>query len=478
MKNLLACIFLILFVQKSFAQTAAIDYKDAFRLIDAWIEAQRDYSDIPSVAVAIVKDQETVWSKAYGMANSEGKVVASTNTIYSICSISKLFTSVAIMQLYDAGKLRLDDKIETILPNYNLKQQYKESGPVTIRSLLTHSSGLPRESDFPYWTGPDFPFPTQAQMNTKLGEQQTLYPSSTYFQYSNLGMSLLGEVVENISGRPYDKYVEENILKPLRLNSTYTYIPKEEWGKKMAIGYGATKRDGSRDKVNLFDAKAIKAAAGYSSNVEDLARFASWQFRLLNNGATEILKSSTLKEMHRVQWVDPDWKTYWGLGFFISQQDGITIIGHGGSCPGYRTTLQLDPKEKMAYTVMINAGGESPELFAKEIREIISKIPKDKTTKKSTINPEQYAGTYTSQPWGSEKIVTPWYGDLVILNLPNENPDEGMTVLQHVSGDSFKRVRKDKTLAEEIRFERDSAGKVIRMLQHSNYSTRMVLDKK
>ncbi len=159
-------------------------------------------------------------------------------------------------------------------------------------------------------------------------------------------MALLGEVVEKISGQSYDTYVEENILKPLRLTSTRTYIPKEEWGTKMAIGYGATKREGPRDKVNLFDAKGITAAAGFSSNVEDLARFASWQFRLLNNGGTEILKSSTLKEMHRVQWADPDWKTYWGLGFSVSQQDGITIVGHGGSCPGYRTTLQLDPKEK------------------------------------------------------------------------------------------------------------------------------------
>lgn len=477
MKYCLTAIVLLLFVQKSFSQPQIIDYKDALQLINSWIEAQRDYADIPSVSVAIVRDQETIWLKAFGMANNEGKVAASSNTLYSICSISKLFTAVAIMQLYDAGKLRLDDNIETILPNYNLKQQYKESGPVTIRSLLTHSSGLPRESDFPYWTGPDFPFPSKEQMNLKLGEQQTLYPSSTIFQYSNLGISLLGEVVEKISGQPYDKYVDDNILKPLKLTSTRPYLPKEEWGRKLAIGYGATKREGQRDKVNLFDAKGIKAAAGYSSNVEDLTRFASWQFRLLNNGGNEILKSSSLKEMHRVQWIDPDWKTFWGLGFSISQQDGTTMIGHGGSCPGYRTTFQLDLKEKMAYIVMINAGGESPELFAKEIREIIAKIPKDKTAK-NNIDLAQYSGTYTSQPWGSEKIITPWYGNLVMLNLPTGNPDEGMTVLQHVSGDTFKRLRADKSLGEEIRFEKDSLGKVIRVLQHSNYSTRIIPDKK
>lgn len=478
MKYFLTCLILFLSVQKSFSQHQTIDYADALHLINSWVEAQRDYADIPSISIAIVKDQETIWRKAFGMANNDGRVPASTNTLYSICSISKLFTSVAIMQLYDAGKLRLDDSIESILPNYNLKQQYKESGPITIRSLLTHSSGLPRESDYPYWTGPDFPFPSKEQMNLKLGEQQTLYPSSTIFQYSNLGMSLLGEVVEKISGQPYDKYVEDNILTPLKLASTHPYIPKEEWGKKMAIGYGATKREGPRDKVNLFEAKGIKAAAGFTSNVEDLARFASWQFRLLNNGGAEILKSSTLREMHRVQWVDPDFRTFWGLGFAIAQLDGTIMIGHGGSCPGYRTTFQLDPKEKMGYIVMINAGGESPDFFAKEIREIISKIPKDRTAKKNNVDMEQYSGTYTSQPWGSEKIIMPWYGDLVMLNLPSENPDEGMTVLQHVSGDTFKRVRRDKTLGEEVRFERDSSGKVIRVLQHSNYSNRILLDKK
>jgi CubicO group peptidase (beta-lactamase class C family) len=473
MKTFFTCLALCLTVHLSYSQASSADYKDAFRLIDSWVEAQKDYKKLPSVSVAIVKDQETIWSKAYGTVNSDSKTAASTNTLYSICSISKLFTSVAIMQLYDAGKLRLDDTIEQLLPNYNLKQQHKGSGPITIRSLLTHSSGLPRESDYPYWTGPDFPFPSQEQLYAKLGEQQTLYPSSTYFQYSNLGMSLLGEVIEKVSGQPYAKYVEDNIMKPLKLSATHPYIPKDELGKKLAIGYGAIKRDGSRDKVNLFDAKGIVAAAGFTSNVEDLAKFAAWQFRLLNTDGTEILKSSTLKEMHRVQWVEPDWKTYWGLGFSISQPEGVTIVGHGGSCPGYRTTLQLSPKDKMAYTVMINAGGESPEAFAKEIREIISKVPKEKSGNKNAINLEQYAGTYSSQPWGSEKIITPWYGDLAMVGFPNDSPDENMAVFQHVSGDIFKRVRKDKTLAEEIRFERDASGKVVRVLQHSNYSTRI-----
>jgi CubicO group peptidase (beta-lactamase class C family) len=208
MKHFLNWVAMLLFLQQSFSQTQTQpqtnQFTDALRLIDSWAEAQQDYLKLPSISIAIVKDQQTIWSKAYGMANSDGKLAASTNTLYSICSISKLFTSIAIMQLYDAGKLRLDDNIETILPQYKLKQQFKDSGPITIRSLLTHSSGLPRESEYPYWTGPDFPFPSQQQLNAKLSEQQTLYPASTYFQYSNLGISLLGEVIEKVSGKSCD----------------------------------------------------------------------------------------------------------------------------------------------------------------------------------------------------------------------------------------------------------------------------------
>ena len=148
--------------------------------------------------MAIVRDQELLWSKAYGFADVKKKTPATPETVYSICSITKLFTSIAIMQLYEQGKLRLDDSLSTILPERPIHQQFSDSGPITIRSLLTHSSGLPRESDFPYWSGPEFKFPTKDQITEKLDQQETLYPAASYFQYSNLGMILLGEVVEKI----------------------------------------------------------------------------------------------------------------------------------------------------------------------------------------------------------------------------------------------------------------------------------------
>lgn len=472
MKKLLF-LFILCTAVASRAQNPSVDYTDALVFLDRWLEAERDYKHLPGISVSVTKDQQLLWSKAYGHSNVATKVAASPATIYSICSISKLFTAVAIMQLYDEGKLRLDDPIESILTDFKLRQQFKDSGPITIRSLLTHSSGLPRESDYPYWTGPDFPFPTQDQVNSKLKDQQTLYPASTYFQYSNLGLTLLGEIVEKVSGKKYNDYVEEKILKPLQLNATHPYLPASEHGKKMAMGYGALNREGHREPVALFDARGITSAAGYSSNVEDLGRFASWQFRLLEKGGTEVLKSSTLKDMQRVHWMDPDWNISWGLGFSVSREGSTTLVGHGGSCPGYRTTLELDPKEKMAYSVMINAGGEDPDFFAREIREVLAKVPTEKQTLKAGVDLAKYAGNYSDQPWGNETIVTPWYGDLAVVGATSTNPDEGMRLLRHVEGNTFRRVRKDNALGEEVVFETDAAGKVTRLRWHSNYSVKI-----
>src|SRR5210317_1135514 len=100
------------------------------------------------------------------------------------------------MQLRDADKLTLWDSVGKHLDWFDIAQEYDGSGPITIESLLTHSSGLPRESDFPYWNGPDFPFPTRQQMIAKLKTQNTLYPAQRYFQYSNLALSLAGEIVQ------------------------------------------------------------------------------------------------------------------------------------------------------------------------------------------------------------------------------------------------------------------------------------------
>ncbi len=456
----------------SLAQNTEKDsLRDAFNLIDTWLEAQLEYDNIPGLSVAIVKDQNVLWSKGYGFSNVENKVEATSKTIYSICSISKLFTSIAIMNLYEEGKLRLDDPVADLLPGFNIQQKYDQSGPITIRGLLTHSSGLPREADAPYWTGPDFPFPSREEVKANLGKQETLYSASTYWQYSNLAMSLLGEVIEQVSGVPYDKYIEDLILKPLQLNNTKTVLPEDQWGKQMATGYSAIKRDGSRDVIQLFDARGIKAAAGFSSTVEDLAKFSSWQFRLLDNGKEEILKPATLKEMQRVHWVDPDFNTFWGLGFSVRESDGEKVVGHGGSCPGYRTNLSLTPGEELSIIVMMNSM-DNPSKYGNEIAKILKKA-NGKKIAKNAPNLSPYVGKYNYQPWSSETHLIEWYGQLAVLSFPADSPSGSMTLLKHEEGDTFSWIRSDKSAGDRITFERNAAGKVTKMWRHNNAAKKL-----
>lgn len=456
------------------AQENKKDYKDAFQLAKVWLDAQKDFDQLPGISVAIVEDQEILWTAGIGDSNKEDGVKMQPSTLCSICSISKLFTAVAIMKLYDEGKLRLDDKVADLLPTYNLRQKFDQSGPVTVRSLLTHSSGLPREADYPYWTGPDFPFPTKEQINEKLGGQETLYPASTYFQYSNLGLTLLGQIVEAVSGSSYDDYVQQNILAPLGLQDTRPTMPKELYGKQLAKGYGAINRKREREGIELFDANGITAAAGFSSNVTDLANFASWQFRLREQLAAEILKPATLKYMQQVHWTNPDWKTTWGLGFVVFKgSNGNTWVGHGGSCPGYRSILQLDLKSKMAYAVMINAGGTNPGSYARGLQAILAKVkaaPKkaDDATDNKKVNLSDYTGYYSNQPWWSEEYIGVWGDKLVTLNLPSRSPGEAMTMYKHIEGDTFRRIRDNKELGETMVFKRNEANQVNAYISHTN----------
>src|SRR5450432_967891 len=127
---------------------------EALRLVDVWLESVQAYQRLPALSAGVVQADKMVWSKGYGSLDALHKIPATPQTIYSICSISKLFTSIALMQQWEAGRVRLDEPVTTYLPWAKFKSLDKDSVPITLRAVLTHSAGLPREADFPYWTGP------------------------------------------------------------------------------------------------------------------------------------------------------------------------------------------------------------------------------------------------------------------------------------------------------------------------------------
>jgi hypothetical protein len=172
--------------------------------------------------------------------------------------------------------------------------------------------------------------------------------------------------------------------------------------------------------------------------------------------------------------MDPDWKTSWGLGFSVYQVDGKTLVGHGGSCPGYRSSLVIDPQKRWAFIVMINACGVNPSKYATGMREIIEKALKPEKDKQSKeVDLEDYSGVYDSQPWGSETVVVPWQGKLAAFGLPASSPAKRLTFLKFVKKNVFKRVRKDDRPVLEVVFERDRSGRVIRMHSGHNYKNKL-----
>ncbi|HSM61383.1 MAG TPA: serine hydrolase, partial [Longimicrobiales bacterium] len=284
----------------------------------------------------------------------------------------------------------------------------------------------------------------------------------------------------------------------------YTDIPEQHRGGRLATGYGALTRDGTREAQPFFQARGIAPAAGYASTVEELAKFASWQFRLTGD-REEVLHAHTLDEMHRVHYVDPGWGTFWGLGFSVSRRNDKTFVGHGGSCPGFRSNLVLQKDEKIATVVMANAMVNTGtyafgiyDLVGEAIREAASEDddvatadgPEDAArgaapgpasrTPGATAPQEReapdltpYLGTYSAQPWGGESAVVRWKGGLALLGLPTDNPVRALTKLKHEEGDVFRRVRPDGEPGEEVVFERDASGRVTGYRVHGNLSPRV-----
>lgn len=460
------------------AKAQSID--EAKQLLDVWLAAQTDYNDWPSISVSFVNDQEVVYAKSFGYANRAAGLKATPDTLYSICSISKLFTSISIMQQRDAGKLDLQDPVNKHLDWYNIEQQYPLSDEVNIEGILSHSSGLPREVGVPYWSGSeDFPFPSIDEVVEITQDQQTLYRAWEYFQYSNLGLTLAGEIVAELTGEDYHDYVRANVLDPLGLTNTFSIMPKEKHGSELAIGYSASPRKGERSEVAYFDAAGIGAAAGYASSANDLAKFAMWQLKLRKGEGDEVLDHNTLREMQRPHSVINNWRGAYGVGFSLRNDNGKTLIGHNGTCPGYITQIYIEPDQGIGGVALFNANSTNPGQIIRRMMSILGPVLKKSSKQETSSNENEendkpdvaltdYQGIYDGQPWSDESYIMPWGDNLIRFSLSTNDPMTNMTKFKHIEGDKFARLRSDDTEAEITTFNRNSEGKVISLESHGN----------
>jgi CubicO group peptidase (beta-lactamase class C family) len=301
--------------------------------------AERQAERLPSVAAAVTRKGEHVWSGAVGSANYAEGWDATSETQYRIGSITKTFTAVAIMQLRAEGKLDLDDRLEQHLDGI-------ENGSPTIRRLLCHLSGLQREAGEMFVTGES---PTEDDLIASMSEVEFVLRPGESHHYSNLAFALLGQVVARTSGQPYMTYVNERILAPLGLERT-TWTPQAP----AAQGYLVDEYARSVWVEVETDLAATAAAGQLWSTVGDLGRWAGF----LAAGHDDVLTAARVEEMWfpQVMYDPSDWTLAWGLGLMLYNQGGRIYAGHGGAMAGHLAGICVDRTTESGAATLTNSG--------------------------------------------------------------------------------------------------------------------------
>ncbi len=310
-----------------------------------------DDHDIPAVSIALVDDQKIVWQQGFGLANVKNKIPATAKTVYRVGSIAKLFTDSATMKLAEEGKINIDQPLVKALPEFSIRNRFKNAGAVTPRNIMTHHSGLPADMLRGMWTEDSEARFTEVVDILK--DEYMAYPPNYIYSYSNVALSLLGHAVQETSGQKFEDYMDQALIKPLGMLNT-GFVEKESYRPYLASGYA------KGDEINPGQIRD-RPAGGLYSNVTDLSRLLSMVFA---NGKSrdgqQVLKAETVQEMIRRQNtnVPLDFNFDIGLGWFLIRQgiDGTDkVISHGGGTPCFFSQIIGLPEQKLGVVVLANS---------------------------------------------------------------------------------------------------------------------------
>jgi D-alanyl-D-alanine carboxypeptidase len=311
--------------------------------VDNYLEAQMRQLHLPGLAVAVVRDGRVVKSKGYGLANVELNVPATEETVFEIGSITKQFTSAAIMMLVEEGKVDLDEKITRYLTGVP-----EAWGGVTVRHLLTHSSGIQNYLDVPGLLDLTArPGMTHEEIAKLFFErlQPEFQPGETW-SYSNSAYLLLGNIIEKASGKPYWDFLDERIFKPRGMKSTRSGEPRAILPNRAA---GYEWRDNRLENRPALTENAY-AAGSIVSTVQDMAK---WDAAL---GSGKLLKKSSLDQV----WAPKKARggaiapSNYGFGWFVDTYHGRRVISHGGGTPGFSSLFYRFVDDRLSVIVLTN----------------------------------------------------------------------------------------------------------------------------
>jgi CubicO group peptidase (beta-lactamase class C family) len=323
---------------------------------------------LPGASVIVIHSGKILLNKGYGLANIQQNKLNTPNTVFRLGSITKQFTAMAILQLYDKQMLQLNDYIEKYFPGT------LNGNKITIKNLLTHTSGITET------------------LNTELA-----FTPGNQISYSNTGYNLLGKIIEKVSGLSYDKYLQKNIFKPLGMkNSGY-----ENPGKKIknrAIGYKIME-NGDYTDIGKPDVSGAFAAGALYSTTEDMYK---WDEALYNE---KLVKKSILDQAFSRATLNDGSKIKYGFGWMVNEWRGLLEIGHGGDITGFNSYIARYPDEQFTVIVLSNIEmrppGPVPDAgyFAHKIAEIFlsDKLSTSKEHVAIQLDPgilDNYTGQY------------------------------------------------------------------------------------
>ncbi|MCG3221594.1 MAG: serine hydrolase [Candidatus Heimdallarchaeota archaeon] len=336
------------------------------------VKVMRDLK-VPGMSFFITKDGESIYERAFGMREKRNPKPVTKDTLFGVSSITKFVTCMGILQLHQANKLDIDHPISDYVPvNIGLKDN-----PIKIKHLMSHASGVPAlhtfyfsQMDQELYAGktPSFPLGNwdDFYFHINSAKAEVLYPPDTRFYYWNGGFALLGQIIEKVSGKAYEEYIAENILKPLEMNrSTYSNIEAEKDGNS-SKGYSFQWVDNEikRSPQALLSSSFVAGSGGLISSVVEMTNLLQCH---LNGGefkGKKILDSELILEMRKPHNSNlassykeyfPGGKVSYGYGLRVHEDfHGYTLITHGGISGVTGGQIGFIPELNLTYAQLYN----------------------------------------------------------------------------------------------------------------------------
>jgi CubicO group peptidase (beta-lactamase class C family) len=332
--------------------------------------------NVPGAALALIKDDRIVLEKGYGFRDLETHAPVTVTTLFNIGSISKSFTALGIAQLVDQRKVDLDTPVIEYIPDFRLSNP-QALLTLTLRRLLSHSSGLPADEQWP----PLVP-PTREGIVGEFAGMPTTAQPGTRFQYCTRCIVLAAYVLERVTGQSWEAYTRSQIFVPLRMTAA-SFGPRGlEHASDRAQPY---RHDAGLDEVpvpwaRLQYLESLAPGGGINANIDDMAQYALLQVGDGTIAGRRLISAHMLAELHRPEIaVGDDWtptaraeNLHYALGWFTADLHGTHVIFHFGGNPGFRAVIAVVPAAKAGVVVLTN--GESNHFTSTAMRSLIEQL--------------------------------------------------------------------------------------------------------